>query len=228
MTDFHAHILPGLDDGARDVTESLALLSLQKAQGIETVIATPHYYHDIPVTEFLEARSRALEALSAAKSDDMPRLLPAAEVLLYYGLSQEESLASLCIPGTNYLLVEMPFSPWNYWVYEELYNLQGAGVTPVLAHIERYVPKVARFSEVKKLLEMGYIVQFNAESLLKRSSRRWVRKIIQNGAKGILGSDCHSIDQRPPMIAQAKEMILKKWGKDVWAYFEENEKEIVK
>ena len=78
--DFHTHVLPGIDDGARDLPASLSMLSRLQAQGIDTVVATPHFYaHRQEAAQFLENRAAALAAVKSA-GDSLPTVLPAAEV----------------------------------------------------------------------------------------------------------------------------------------------------
>ncbi len=96
MIDFHTHILPALDDGSRDVTESVAMMSMLAEQGIQTVVATPHFYaNEHSVEHFLERRTAAYERLSAALPEGGPRLLCGAEVCYYPGISRLDGLQRL-------------------------------------------------------------------------------------------------------------------------------------
>ena len=140
MIDFHSHILPLVDDGSRSVNESCELLKLLARQGIEKVVATPHFYAEREsVDEFLLRRKASFEALSAEMSEGMPEVLLGAEVRYYQGISNLKGLRDLRIDGSDLLLLEMPNCRWTEYIIKELAQINNIGsITIVLAHIERY------------------------------------------------------------------------------------------
>jgi len=104
MIDLHSHILPNLDDGSKDADESIALLNLLANQGIETVVATPHFYaNDESVENFLKRRTESYEILSQRLYDGLPKIFLGAEVRYYQGISRMPDINKLCIDGTNHL-----------------------------------------------------------------------------------------------------------------------------
>lgn len=107
--DFHTHILPGMDDGAKDLSVSLRMLGALRAQRVGAVALTPHFYpHRETLSAFLERRERAWQELSAAVAGGgYPALLPGAEVYLTPGLA-EMDLRALSMGEAGLLLVEMP------------------------------------------------------------------------------------------------------------------------
>jgi protein-tyrosine phosphatase len=113
MVDFHSHILPGIDDGSDCVDTSLKMLALEKAQGITHVVATPHFYpnRDNPAA-FLARRAKAMEALAARMTPELPQVIPGAEVAFFRGMSQSEALVDLTLGKSKFLLVELPPAPW--------------------------------------------------------------------------------------------------------------------
>lgn len=213
LIDFHAHVLPGIDDGAANVEESKKLLLSQKSQGIEIVVATPHYDHKRPIEKFVERREQALSLVRENIHDAIPEIVPAAEVALYCGLSEEPDLQSLCIGETNYILIEMPYFYWNSWDYDELYHLVNKrGVKPIIAHLDRYASTPEQVHQFGKLLEQDVLVQINSASLLTFFSRQVVKKIWNQHAVILLGSDCHDSEIRPCTLATACKVIKKKFG----------------
>ncbi|MBR6729073.1 MAG: hypothetical protein IKL80_02835 [Clostridia bacterium] len=229
MIDFHAHVLPGIDDGARDVDEALMLLASQKAQGIHTVVATPHYTQEIPIEDFVKARSEALELLMAMpEASELPKVVSAAEVSLFYGLSELSDISQLCIENTNYMLIEMPFSFWCGWEYTELYNLIALrGIRPIIAHLDRYVFKKDDMKRLQELLNLEVLVQINASAILTFSSRRMVKELLAQDAFTVLGSDCHHPLERPCYFDKAWRMIQRKWGEEVLAAIHSNATAII-
>ncbi|MGM9642345.1 MAG: CpsB/CapC family capsule biosynthesis tyrosine phosphatase, partial [Eubacteriales bacterium] len=163
MTDFHSHILPGIDDGSASVEESCAMLRMLEAQGITKVIATPHFYPNrTSLDRFIERRRASLELLKPTLTDGMPRILLGAEVNYYDGIRRMEGLERLCIEGSRVLLLEMPFERWSEMTLNEVSVLSRSGkVKVVLAHIDRYISYQAE-GDLERLLESGVLFQMNA------------------------------------------------------------------
>ena len=143
FTDFHSHILPGIDDGSSSVEESLKLLEIEAEQGIKRVVATPHFYanHDSP-ERFLERRKNAKALLEKALENriDMPKIEIGAEVHFFRGISDSEFLPELTITNKRFILIEMPDSDWSESMYSELESIYyQRGITPIIAHMDRYI-----------------------------------------------------------------------------------------
>lgn len=222
MIDWHSHILPGMDDGSRDVDESLALLAMQKEQGISTVIATPHFYaNNESVSSFLRRRRESYERLSATLPEGLPNIRLGAEISYYEGISRLEGLEDLRIEGTRLLLMEMPMACWSEYSIRELSELSArSGIQLVLAHVERYM-SLQKPGTVERLLDCGIINQVNASFFVAFSSRRKAISLIKRGIVHLVGSDCHSIKFRPPHIGEAYSRISKKLGTDFLSQMEE-------
>lgn len=193
MIDFHTHLLPNIDDGSRDLEESLEILSRQEAAGIKTILATPHFYPDHNLGQFIERRKAALEELKEESKTRGIDIRLGAEVLLSVDTWQLEGLEALCIEGTHYILVELPYSHWSDWVYTSIEKLiVGKGLTPILAHVERYDTVYDEPNRLLPFLEMGCILQANAISLHPESSRRKLTlALAKHGFIQLLGSDVH-------------------------------------
>jgi len=216
LIDFHAHVLPGIDDGAVNLEESKQLLLSQKEQNIEVVVATPHYNHECTIEEFVKRRDLSLSHIHKKIKDKVPEIIPAAEVALYCGLSEEPELKRLCIGNTNYILIEMPYFYWNSWFYDELYRLENnRGLIPIIAHLERYINLPGQVNRFDKLLEQDVLVQINASSLLKFLPFQVVKKLLKRNAFTVLGSDCHDTKYRPCNFSSACKVINRRFGSDV-------------
>lgn len=215
MIDFHSHLLPALDDGSSSVSESLAMLAMEKEQGVDFVFCTPHFHANAgSVSEFLEKREASFESLSEKLPDRSPRLLMGAEVRYYNGISRMEDLEKLKIEGTDLLLLEMPSTRWTDYTVKELLSLASArNLTLVLAHVERYEPFQSKDS-FDRLRREGILMQVNASYFTEIfTSRRAIRQLAQ-GAVQLIGSDCHDLRHRPPRIGAAYARIEKKLGPD--------------
>lgn len=215
MIDWHSHILPGMDDGSRDTAESVALIKMQMSQGIDTVIATPHFYaNDETVGDFLERRRASLGRLKAEASEPLPEILLGAEVRYYQGISRMEDLGSLRIEGSRVLLLEMPMSRWTESMVRELIEMSGRGSMRILlAHVDRYFA-LQRKSVWERIFDSGILIQANADFFVSFLSGRGALSLLKKGNIQCIGSDCHSLKSRPPRIGRALELIKKKLGGD--------------
>lgn len=214
--DFHSHVLPGIDDGSRDVEMSLEMLRMAAGQGVDIMVATPHFYASRrSVEEFLERRNDAYERLKEHLTDDLPKLKLGAEVAFFPGISKAEKVGSLTIEGTNILLLEMPFSPWTDAQMQEVKDLvRGGEYHLMLAHLERYLMIPENRRKIEELQKLPLHVQINAESFLEWKKRRALAKMIDKSREYLLGSDCHGVNHRPPNLAEGRAMIEKKFGAD--------------
>lgn len=215
MIDWHSHILPGMDDGSKDVAESVSMLQMQASQGIGTVIATPHFYaNDETVAAFADRRRKAYEALREQLPENAPRILLGAEVRYYQGISRMEDLNDLRIEGSKLLLLEMPMAVWTESVIRELIELSGKrSVQIVLAHIERYL-RLQKQSVWDRLVESGILMQVNGSFFTTLASKRKAISLLEEGMVQFLGSDCHNLTTRSPQLGKAFEVIRKKFGDD--------------
>ena len=218
MIDWHSHVLPQMDDGSKSVEESLTMLKMQSEQGVDTVIATPHFYaNDESVESFLQRRREAYEKIEPSLSEELPRVLLGAEVAYYSGISRMEDLSKLCIEGTKLLLLEMPFSKWTDYVIKEVRELAlQRRVVIILAHIERYLG-FQSVSVFEKLLECGVIMQVNASFFCRFPTKRNAIKLLNSGIVRLVGSDAHNLSVRPPKLFEAYRYIEKNLSKDfIW------------
>ncbi len=215
MIDWHSHILPGIDDGSKDVAESISMLQMLSAQGVSTVVATPHFYaNDETVEAFLKKRQTAYQQLKSQLPADAPEILLGAEVRYYPGISRMEDLKKLRIQGSNILLVEMPMNRWTEFIIRELLELSFMhDFQIVLAHVERYWRLETR-SCWSRLLERGILFQANASCFTIFSSKQKAGSYLRNGRIHLLGSDCHNLDTRRPKLGDAFAWIEKKFGSD--------------
>lgn len=214
MTDFHAHLLPALDDGSDSLETSLAMLEIWQSQGIDRVCATPHFYAERTTPEkFLRRRREALEALRAAMgtAEGSPALLCGAEVRFFDGISGAEALPSLCLEGTDLLLLEMPFTRWTERMLMEVGELRQRGVRPVAAHLERYLDLNPR-QTIRRFLQMDVLIQCNAEFFLSRRTAGKALRMLREEKIHFLGSDAHNLRSRAPNLGPALALIERKLG----------------
>ena len=146
MIDTHSHILPGLDDGSRNIDESIAMLKILKEQGITHVIATPHFKmtdKSNSIDEFITKRNKSYQELKNEidrQGLDLPKIFLGAEVLLTMDFVEAKNKEKLCIENTNIMLIELPYYEWQSWILRMLSNLcNDNNIEPIIAHADRYV-----------------------------------------------------------------------------------------
>lgn len=197
--DFHTHILPAVDDGAKDAQTSLEMLDALKSQGVETVLLTPHYFaqQETPAA-FLARREEALCALRAIGEMSLQTVL-GAEVHVTRDLANISDIASLRLGNSAYMLLEMPYLPlagWMVEVIEDIYYRHNC--KPLLAHLPRYAAYYNE-SDFDALLSLpDVVVQVNTDDLKHRYTRKLVKSWIKRGVPVVFGTDCHGMEHRYP------------------------------
>ena len=218
QTDFHSHILPGIDDGSKSVRMSIAMLRRLAAQGITRVVATPHFYaHQNSPEKFFARRDAAESTLrqAMAQVSGLPEVIVGAEVCYFPGMSGTDLLPALTIGSTSYILVEMPHGPWTQGMYRELENIRNRhGLMPIIAHVDRYIKPLQQYGIPDRLYDMEMVVQANAGFFMDWRTRRLAVKMLENDRIHLLGSDCHDMSDRPPYLAGAMDTIRQKLGEE--------------
>ncbi len=222
MTDLHTHILPGMDDGAVDVEQSLAMLAMEAEQGVTRVALTPHFYPKREaMTDFLARRQASYDRLTEAMAllpegerDKLPRLCLGAEVAWQSNLLDCPDLSALCLGGSKYMLVELPFTAWSRQTVRQLWELMTChGITPLIAHLERYLPDQSS-KMVDSLLELDIPVQISCDILGHVFARRRAMKLLRSGQAHLIATDCHNCTDRAPNMAQALSILKAKLGRE--------------
>ena len=215
--DFHSHILPEVDDGSSSLEESYAMLLAEARQGVEHVVATPHFYaRRDSVDGFLHRRREAAKEIARLYEHDqrLPDITLAAEVYYFPGISETDILPRLTIGGGRYILIEMPKSPWTDNMYRELARIyEYHRLIPVLAHIDRYISPLRTHGIPKRLAELPVLVQANASFFTDRYTSGQAFKLLSSGMIHLLGSDCHNMDDRKPNLGPAMQLIAEKMGR---------------
>ena len=221
IIDFHSHILPGIDDGARKLDTSLAMLEQIRTQNVDYMIATPHFYASGDrIDNFLDRREKAWQSLDAAlqseNHQDTPRILLGSEVAFFDGISKADLIDKLTVQDTDILLLEMPFAPWTSQNLREVeYLIEERKFRILIAHLERFIWIPGNKKKVQSLLELPVHIQINSEALQDWKHRRHLLKMFSNGTAHVLGSDCHGAHHRVPDLLTGREIIKKKCGEEV-------------
>ena len=216
VTDFHSHILPGIDDGSKSLEESIAMLKREAEQGVTRVVATPHFYahHDSP-ERFLARRDRAENRLreEMEKHSGLPELHVGAEIYFFSGISDSDILKRLTIDLKGCILLEMPVSPWSDSMFREIADIPAKqGLTPIIAHVDRYIGPFRTHGIPERLEKLPVYVQANANFFLRTGTRSMALRMLKENRIHLLGSDCHNMSDRRPNLGAAADVIRKRLG----------------
>lgn len=216
MIDFHSHILPAIDDGARDVNMSLDMIAESKAQGVDVIVATPHFYADVddPVS-FVRRRKQAYNKLKTAMDyypDDYPEIILGAEVLYFPGMSDCNELSMLKIENTDAILIEPPMLTWSDFILDEIEAVgKNLHCIPVIAHIDRYMQVLGDNYIIDRLSGRRVLVQCNASFFVKPYMQSYAAEYLSDCRVHLIGSDCHNMTNRAPNMFYAQQTAYS-WG----------------
>jgi protein-tyrosine phosphatase len=219
VIDIHCHILPGLDDGPREVEEALEMCRVSLAEGVTAVIATPHLYQGMFQTDresILESYALVREAL---ESEKIPlKLYVGADVHLVPDLGKRlEEGAALTLNRSPYLLLELPARVLPPNLNEIIYGLLSQGYVPILTHPERNDAILRRQDILLDLLHYGALCQITAMSVTGEfgtECERFACALIEAGAAHFIASDAHSTTWRSPGLMRAVQVAEEIVGKE--------------
>jgi len=230
MIDFHSHILPGIDDGAKTVEESISMLKSSYEKGVRITVLTPHFYpkgqESLP--PFIQKRQEAYELLKNAceGETDIPEIRLGCEVNVATEVFEYDGIEKLCIEGTDYILLEIPHDEeWNEELCDRIYNVKLKGLKPIVAHIDRYLPIPKR--ALKDLAEVGALYQVNADAFMHFGIKKEVAKLFEQGFVHILGSDMHNLESRPNNMDRAMEELKAHFSAEHIRYLKENAEAVI-
>ena len=217
MVDIHHHLLPDLDDGSNSIETSIEMAKLAAADGITHVVCTPH----------ANGQYRFDTAVNRDKLDDLRSRLASENIPITLGsgcdfhLSFEnvteakQDPARFSINGLGYLLVEPPDYGIPPGLTETLYELQLAGLTPILTHPERNPTLQAEPERMRPWLRGGLLVQVTADSLTGhkgRKAERLAHMLLEKRWVHFLATDAHNTSSRPPRMRRAHDLVATKYG----------------
>lgn len=217
MIDLHCHLLPGIDDGAKDLDMSLAMARIAVADGITTTACTPHILPGVyknTGTTITAAIVRLREALAAAGIQ--LRLVAGADVHVAPDLvTRLRNGQVLTINSSRYLLLEPPHHVLPPRMEDHIFGLQAAGYVPIITHPERLSWIESHYEFVRRLVYGGNLMQLTAGSLLGRFGRRpayWAERMLDDGLCHLLATDAHNTQLRAPSMSAAREFVARKLG----------------
>lgn len=217
--DIHSHLLPGIDDGARDFETSMEMFRIAGKNGIGAMILTPHYkpvHHNASPATIRRLISEMEEKLAEEKIDI--RLYPGNEIYYHSEAVAQALEGGLCtLAGSSYVLVE--FNPMDEFEYirNGLYQFLSEGFRPVLAHVERYRCMTSKTDRTEELTGMGAYIQVNAGSIMGHyglQTKGFARGLLKKDLVHFVATDAHDAKNRAPELEECARFLTKRFGED--------------
>lgn len=217
FTDIHTHILPGVDDGAKDKDISMAMLRMAWKDGIRRIVLTPHNKPSRRNVSFKTIQKLSEQLLEEARQEGMEfTFCPGNEI--YYRsdmIGDLEEGRACTMADTSYVLVEFnPMDDFDY-IRNGIYQVLAAGYRPIIAHVERYSCMLSKPSRVEELKNMGCYIQVNAGSIMGQygfSVKQMTKKLLKQQLIHFVASDAHDTDKRAPRLSDCAKYVTKKFG----------------
>lgn len=233
IIDIHSHILPGIDDGAKDIEETKEMLDIAVEEGIRAIVATPHYDVGIEEEFFSRYEEAYQEVLQYIAAHEIPiKLYRGNEV--YFTESVPERLqdgAIHTINNTRYVLVEFSMGAGYMQIENAFRNLLNSGYWPILAHVERY-PSLRNLKKLQELVQIGVYIQANTNAIVGKdgwNTKRFCHQLLKNSLIHVIGTDAHGSCHRRPKMKECIDYIDKKYGQDYRKWLiEDNSRRILK
>ena len=217
MIDLHSHLLPGIDDGANNLSVSLAMAQAAVAQGVTVMACTPHILPGLYHNSGQAIRLAAFSLQETLDAEGIPlQLTTGADVHMapdfVAGLRSGHLLS---LADSRYVLVEPPHHTAPPQLEDFFFNLMVEGYLPILTHPERLSWVPSRYETIKKLVRAGVWMQITSGSFtgaFGRNALYWAQRMLDDGCVHLLASDAHDVERRPPDLSAGYECVAKRVG----------------
>ena len=223
MIDLHAHILPGIDDGPRSLEDALEMARLAVADGITTLVATPHLFRRKSVDfhnlnrpdDIRQAVARFNEKLAEEQID--LTVLPGCEIPLFTEIIKfiDEQQILTINDNERYICLEMPDTVIPPATENIIFELNSRGITPIITHPERNMVFYEMPDKLRRFISLGCLAQITARSLTRGFGwgvARFTRRLVRDGLIHLMASDAHNVAKRPPVMGNALKKLSKMVG----------------
>ncbi len=216
VVDIHCHVMPGVDDGAKDMNEALEMISIAEKEGITKIICTPHFksqHRNVSGEQLVENFQHLKE--ESAKAGNKVQLYLGNEVFYFRDLEEKISQEKIqFMNGSDYLLVEFHPKDSYQHIRNALDEIAAMDILPVLAHIERYECIASRLEYVEELHRLGVRLQINASSVTGKSGlkiRHFTKEVLKRQLVDYIATDSHSKSGRAPLMKNCIDNLYKRY-----------------
>lgn len=233
MIDLHCHILPGVDDGAQTLEDSLAMAHAAVAEGITHILVTPHHQNGTFINEKNEINHHMLELQSELDARKIPiTLFPGQEVRIYGELLKEieENKIQFVDEEHQYLLIEFPTISVPAYTENLFFELSKKKITPVIVHPERNQVFIDNPNALRPYIEKGALSQLTASSYLGKFGKK-IQKVSKQMLEAdlvhFIASDAHNTTSRNFLLKEAYAKLNKEFGNNKVVEFKQMTKDLI-
>lgn len=231
MIDMHCHVLPGIDDGAKDLQMSLEMLEIAERDKTDKIIVTPHYYRGRfeNVYKDVLVHVKNLNSGCITKGINV-ELYPGQEIFVdKYTLDLYKDGIIHGLNDSKYLLIEFPMDVLPSDALDIIYELKLLGAKPIIAHPERYLYISSDLTGINRFIEEGCLFQINTSSILGfmgKLVKETAYQLLDNGMCNFIASDAHSTGKRCPNLSVTFNELGKNYP-NIYRLVQENSENIL-
>lgn len=209
MIDIHNHIVYGVDDGSRNLDESIKMVELYKKAGFDQIIATSHYDKSRYMVDANEIKEKVFIINDEIEKRTLDfKVYPGHEIQVELDMIKKiKSGDLLTLNNSRYVLCELSFVNKPTFLKDLFYNLELEGYVPIIAHVERYPYVENNIEWLEDFIKMGVLIQINYSSI--KSNFEITRELLERNMVHIIGTDSHQSEWRNPDIRAYKDEMLK-------------------
>ncbi|MDQ0243666.1 protein-tyrosine phosphatase [Bacillus fengqiuensis] len=228
MIDIHCHILPGIDDGAKTIEDSVAMAKTAVADGITTIIATPHHQNGRYINEGSSIIERVQELNDELTKQNIPlTILPGQEPRIYGELVQDYEKGHVLTlnDGKKYVLIEFSSNQVPKYAEQLLFDIQLQGLNPIIVHPERNAQIMEQPDILYNFVKKGALTQVTASSVtghFGKKIQKFSQQLIEANLTHFIASDAHNTSGRTFRLNEAYDFIENQYGIDMIYFFTEN------
>lgn len=222
LYDMHSHILPGVDDGSKNMNMTRKMLEIAYKNGIRHMVATPHFIvgRDNPSADKLRKLREDVQEEADKMFNGEMKIYLGNELFFGEGLVRKlDNKEALTINDTRYVLVEYSESETYEEIYRGAKHLINHGYSPIIAHVERYANVTKKIENVEELIKLGAYIQVNISSIcgnifdgLFDEQVKFSRKLLKYDMVHVFGTDAHRDESRSPEMKAGIDYINKHYG----------------
>ncbi|WP_313469519.1 CpsB/CapC family capsule biosynthesis tyrosine phosphatase [Carnobacterium sp.] len=233
MIDLHCHILPGIDDGAKDIEDSIDMARAAVAEGITHILATPHYKNGHWDNEKKDILLLVDELQAELDARDIPlTIFPGQEVRINGELFEdlEEDKIQFIDEGNQYVLIEFPTPSIPAYTESLFFELQKEGVTPIIVHPERNRAVLKDPNVLLPFVEKGALAQLTAASYtggFGKAIQKVSKQLVEANLVHFIASDAHNISSRSFHMKEAYRKLEKEFGREKVNEYQQVTKDLV-
>jgi len=230
IVDIHSHIIPGIDDGSKNMEMTLEMIRNAEKEGTKEMVATPHYLLEYGEATIIDVKNHVKEINMLLENEKIDVKIYSGQEVYFTEKIIEDYLEGNIgtINDSRYMLIEFPMDKFDENTFDILYELQVRDIVPIIAHPERYKFFIENPSLINEFINQGYLFQVNAGSIegkFGQNVKKTTDLFLTNNIYNFIGSDAHNIKSRNTGLKNAMDLIEKGMNKNI---FQDSSEKILK